>query len=118
VRPGGDEHRRLPSRRRARRPAHGLARAAARPLPVPGARCPLREGPPRGLGRGLRRAGGDGRVQGRHLLRIKRTPTFAHLPSGSCSLGSGRWGSIPRRPGGFHPGPRLAAAARSSSRRR
>jgi hypothetical protein len=58
-------------------------------------------------------------VEGRDLLRIKRTPTFAHLPSGSSSsLPSGRRGSIPRRPDGLHPGLRLAAAARSSSRSR
>jgi transposase-like protein len=57
-------------------------------------------------------------VNGRHLLRVKRTPSFAHLPSGSSCFWSGRRGSIPRRPDGLHPAARAVAAARSSSRSR
>jgi transposase-like protein len=46
---------------RAGRAAHGLARAAARPLLVPNPRRPLREGPPRRFRDRLRGAGRDGR---------------------------------------------------------
>jgi hypothetical protein len=59
-----------------------------------------------------------GSVNGRHLLRDKRTPSFAHLPSGSSFFWSGRRGSIPRRPDVLHPAARVIAAARSSSRSR
>ena len=117
LRPRRDEHRRLARRSRARRAAHGLARAAARPVRVPRSRRALREGPPCRLGDQLRRARGDGRSRRGRQAHAARRLGFALGGRGALARVPRRAAQARARSDEAHHERRPRGAARGPARR-